>query len=70
MTVADEDVFAAVVRQAFAQRRKTLRNTLRGLLDADEIRLAGIDPALRAEKLDLEAFAALADQATRQRIDH
>jgi len=55
------------VRQAFAQRRKTLRNTLRGLLDADEIRLAGIDPALRAETLDLEAFAALANRAARQR---
>jgi len=65
--VTDETVFAAVVRQAFAQRRKTLRNALRGLLDADEIRLAGIDPALRAETLDLEAFAALANRAARQR---
>jgi len=67
VNVTDEAVFAAVVRQAFAQRRKTLRNTLRGLLDADEIRLAGIDPALRAETLDLEAFAALANRAARQR---
>lgn len=69
VAVADEDVFAVVVRQAFAQRRKTLRNTLRGLLDADEIRLAGIDPALRAEALNLEAFAALANQATRHARD-
>jgi len=67
VTVDDEAVFATVVRQAFAQRRKTLRNTLRGLLDAEEIRLAGIDPALRAETLDLEAFAALANRAARQR---
>lgn len=65
--VADEAVFAAVVRQAFAQRRKTLRNTLRGLLDADEIRLAGVDPALRAETLSLEGFAALANRAARRR---
>ncbi len=67
VNVADEAVFAAVVRQAFAQRRKTLRNALRGLLDADEISGAGVDPGLRAEALGLEAFAALANQAARQR---
>jgi len=66
VTVADEAVLADVVRQAFAQRRKTLRNTLRGLLDADEIRRAGIDPARRAETLDLGDFAALANQAARR----
>ncbi len=66
VTVADEAVFAMLVRQAFAQRRKTLRNTLRKLLDADEIRQAGVDPAARAETLDLEAFAALANRAARQ----
>jgi len=66
VNVTDEAVFATVVRQAFAQRRKTLRNALRGLLDAEEISAAGIDPGLRAETLGLEAFAALADQAARQ----
>ena len=65
VNIADEAVFATLVRQAFAQRRKTLRNSLRDLLDADEIRLAGVDPAARAETLDLEAFAALANRAAR-----
>jgi 16S rRNA (adenine1518-N6/adenine1519-N6)-dimethyltransferase len=64
--VVDTGVFATLVRQAFAQRRKTLRNTLRGVLDADEIRLAGIDPAARAETLGLPAFAALANRAARR----
>jgi 16S rRNA (adenine1518-N6/adenine1519-N6)-dimethyltransferase len=58
---------ARVVDAAFAQRRKTLRNTLRGLgLDAAGVealgRAAGVDLAQRAEVLGLEQFAALASQ--------
>ncbi len=59
--VADERCFDTVVRQAFSQRRKTLRNALKGLLDADRIAAAGVDPGSRAESLDLAAFARLAD---------
>jgi len=59
VAVPDEQRFAEVVRLAFAQRRKTLRNSLRGLLDAEQIRTAGIDPGARPETLDLAAFAAL-----------
>jgi 16S rRNA (adenine1518-N6/adenine1519-N6)-dimethyltransferase len=65
VTVDDEQVFTRLVQQAFAQRRKTLRNTLRGLLDADEIGKAGVDPAARAETLGLSEFAALANRAAR-----
>jgi 16S rRNA (adenine1518-N6/adenine1519-N6)-dimethyltransferase len=49
-----------LVTAAFAQRRKTLRNTLRQLLDAEAIRALGIDPGRRAETLSLDEFAALA----------
>jgi 16S rRNA (adenine1518-N6/adenine1519-N6)-dimethyltransferase len=69
VTVSDEQVFATLVRQAFAQRRKTLRNTLRGLLDAAEIRSAGVDPTARAETLGLNEFAALANRAARRSRD-
>jgi 16S rRNA (adenine1518-N6/adenine1519-N6)-dimethyltransferase len=56
-----------VVDVAFGQRRKTLRNALRGLgLDAAGVealgRAAGVDLGLRAERLDVAAFAALAQQ--------
>lgn len=61
VAVRDEQRFAVLVRQAFSQRRKTLRNTLKGLLDADAITAAGIDPQVRAEQLDLAAFARLAN---------
>lgn len=61
VVVRDEQRFALLVRQAFSQRRKTLRNTLKGLLDADAIAAAGVDPQIRAEQLDLAAFARLAN---------
>ncbi|WP_263144405.1 16S rRNA (adenine(1518)-N(6)/adenine(1519)-N(6))-dimethyltransferase RsmA [Pseudomonas sp. RIT-PI-AD] len=51
-----------VVREAFNQRRKTLRNTLKGLLDAQDIEAAGVDGSLRPEQLDLAAFVRLADR--------
>ena len=53
----------AVVRAAFGQRRKTLANALRGLLGADAIRAAGINPGARAETVSPQGFVALARQA-------
>lgn len=61
VTVQDEQQFAEVVRRAFAQRRKTLRNSLQGLLNADQIKAAGVDPVARPETLGLPAFAALSN---------
>jgi len=63
VAVRDEGALARVVAAAFAQRRKTLRNSLKGLLDEAAIRAAGIDPGQRPERLTLEEFARLADQA-------
>jgi len=51
---------AAVVTTAFSQRRKTLRNSLKSLLDSIQIQSADIDPARRAETLSLKEFASLA----------
>jgi 16S rRNA (adenine1518-N6/adenine1519-N6)-dimethyltransferase len=61
VAVHDAVVFEQLVRQAFAQRRKTLRNALRGTLEAEEISILGIDPAARAETLSVSDFAALAN---------
>ncbi|WP_050761812.1 16S rRNA (adenine(1518)-N(6)/adenine(1519)-N(6))-dimethyltransferase RsmA [Beutenbergia cavernae] len=65
---APEDLRAEVfgcVDAAFAQRRKTLRAALAGWAgspsDAESIlRAAGVDPTLRGERLDVEAFARVA----------
>ncbi|MFP4209403.1 MAG: 16S rRNA (adenine(1518)-N(6)/adenine(1519)-N(6))-dimethyltransferase RsmA [Wenzhouxiangella sp.] len=55
----------AIVRQAFGQRRKTLRNSLRSLLDEAAIKAAGIDPGTRPERLSLDQFLALAAATSR-----
>lgn len=59
--VRNEKLFAAIVRTAFGQRRKTLRNTLRGYLDEADFERLGIDPQLRAENLAVTDFVRLAN---------
>ena len=63
--IADPALHARLVAAAFAQRRKTLRNALRGLLadigrDEGIIATAGLDPAARAETVSVAGFARLA----------
>ncbi|HVI60340.1 MAG TPA: 16S rRNA (adenine(1518)-N(6)/adenine(1519)-N(6))-dimethyltransferase RsmA [Luteimonas sp.] len=60
--IRDRARFAAVVRAAFGQRRKTLRNALREVCDEATLRAAGIDPQLRAEQLAVADFVRLANQ--------
>jgi len=57
---AHQAALAQLVRQAFSKRRKTLRNGLKGLLDAEAIEGAEIDPGARPETLSPQAFARLA----------
>jgi 16S rRNA (adenine1518-N6/adenine1519-N6)-dimethyltransferase len=59
--VEDPDSMFELVRAGFATRRKTLRNTLAGRVDADRFARAGIDPSARAETLALSDWARLAD---------
>ncbi|MFP4079431.1 MAG: 16S rRNA (adenine(1518)-N(6)/adenine(1519)-N(6))-dimethyltransferase RsmA [Ectothiorhodospira sp.] len=57
----DEVLLARLVRQAFSQRRKTLRNALKGLATPEQLEAAGIDPAHRPETVAVEGFVALAN---------
>lgn len=62
--VPREAVFA-VIEAAFAQRRKTLRAALAGLAGsgsraAQALQAAGIDPSVRGETLDIQAFVRIA----------
>lgn len=59
VAVADPTRFAHIVKAAFAQRRKTLRNTLKGLVTPETLRRHGVDPGRRAETLSLAEFAAI-----------
>ena len=53
------DGFSALVKQAFSQRRKTLRNTLRGLREPGQMLAAGIDPGMRAQELSIDDYVRL-----------
>ncbi len=55
----DRKLVGRLVSAAFAQRRKTLRNTLRELVTPAQFREAGIDPSLRAEALGPGDFVRL-----------
>ena len=59
--IEDPFRFAAVVRAAFGQRRKTLRNALMGVLDSASIQDAGVRPDLRAEQLAVADFIRLSN---------
>lgn len=53
-----------VTALAFNQRRKTIRNSLKSVIDADVLTSIGIDPVWRAEGLSLAQFALIANHAT------
>jgi 16S rRNA (adenine1518-N6/adenine1519-N6)-dimethyltransferase len=57
--IKDISSFKQLVTQAFSQRRKTIRNSLKDLVDEQHMLELGIDPNLRAESLTLEQFALL-----------
>jgi 16S rRNA (adenine1518-N6/adenine1519-N6)-dimethyltransferase len=50
-----------VVAQAFSQRRKMLRSTLKGMISEAALMKLDIDPTRRAETLTLEEFVAMAN---------
>lgn len=57
----DTKLFYKVVLAAFGQRRKTLRNTLKGLLDDAGFDALNINPQLRAENLSVAEFVAISN---------
>jgi 16S rRNA (adenine1518-N6/adenine1519-N6)-dimethyltransferase len=59
-TTADPDALFALVRAGFGQRRKMLRGSLAGLVDADTFERAGVSPSARAEELSVEDWGRLA----------
>jgi 16S rRNA (adenine1518-N6/adenine1519-N6)-dimethyltransferase len=61
VTVEDEQLFASLVKQAFSQRRKTVKNVLKTVCDASQLEAAGIDPGQRPEQLTLAQYARLSD---------
>ena len=60
----DDAVFSRIVQTAFSQRRKTIANSLKSLLDRNQLERCGIDPKLRAENLSVGDYARLSKLIT------
>lgn len=59
--IDDPKRFAEVVRAAFGQRRKTLRNALSTVCSTDQIEAASLRPDARAEQVEVAGFIRLAN---------
>lgn len=67
--VNDFDLFSTIVKTAFGQRRKTISNSLKKMIDSSCFEAAQIDQSLRAERLSGEDFARLTNAKLEQLAD-
>jgi len=59
VSAKEAPLFDEILRCAFGQRRKQLRNALQPVMTAKMIEKAGVDPSSRAEQLPVEQFVSL-----------
>ncbi|WP_373700376.1 16S rRNA (adenine(1518)-N(6)/adenine(1519)-N(6))-dimethyltransferase RsmA [Neisseria dentiae] len=64
----DFDHFAKLVKQAFAQRRKTIRNNLKGMAADEDLQAVGINPQDRAEHIAPELYVKLSNYLVQQAV--
>ncbi|WP_108652197.1 16S rRNA (adenine(1518)-N(6)/adenine(1519)-N(6))-dimethyltransferase RsmA [Dongshaea marina] len=57
----DVRLLERICREAFNQRRKTLRNCFKHLMSESELEALGINPVQRPEQLSLEQFVTIAN---------
>lgn len=67
--IDDEEILGRTVATAFSQRRKTLRNALKSLVDESELAELGIDATARPETLAIADYVALANYLARRADD-
>lgn len=62
IAIGDEAVLSRTVAQAFSQRRKTIRNAIKGMAATDDLEAVGIDPGSRPEEVPVRTWVALANR--------
>ncbi|MBL8502663.1 MAG: 16S rRNA (adenine(1518)-N(6)/adenine(1519)-N(6))-dimethyltransferase, partial [Rhodocyclaceae bacterium] len=62
LTAADAGLLEELVKAAFCQRRKMLRNTLRERVGEEDWGALGIDPMRRAEELAVDDYVRIANR--------
>ncbi len=61
LTAKNHDNLQTIVTQAFSQRRKTLRNTLKGFVTEQQLCDINIDPQQRPEQLSVQDYIKIAN---------
>lgn len=67
--LTSESSLELIVREAFSQRRKTIRNGLKKYIDESDILKLGIAPEIRAENLAVADFVKLANHYHQLKIN-
>ena len=64
LLIDDDDChgFEALIRQAFSQRRKTIKNNLKGFCTVDQLEAAGINAGARPQELGVNDYVKLYQQ--------
>lgn len=62
----DETLFEELVQTAFAQRRKTLRNNLKGVVTDEDLAILAINPGCRPENVTVAQYVLLANHLTQR----
>ena len=65
-TIDNHAALSELVTTAFMQRRKTLRNALKQLANADDFLTVGIDAGLRPEQIAIAEYIALSNHLLRK----
>ena len=63
--INDLNILEKIVTSAFSQRRKTLRNSLKGIISDKIMQELEIDPNQRAEELSIPIWTKLANKITK-----
>jgi 16S rRNA (adenine1518-N6/adenine1519-N6)-dimethyltransferase len=64
--IEDAGLMSRLVAQAFSQRRKTLRNALKGSASSEDFEALHIDPGARPEEVPIASWVALANRLASQ----
>ncbi len=66
--IQDALLFENLVRDAFGQRRKTIRNAMQALCSSEDIEAAGLRPDARAEQVPVTGFIELANYCASKKV--
>jgi len=59
--IEDDALLSKIVTSAFMKRRKTIRNSLRDVVDAADLEAVGIDSGLRPEQISISKYVELSN---------